>query len=53
MKSIKGYDLSKEVFNIMTRLGRGCSHYMGMVVHDLARMDVKTSLLEFQGKLRI
>jgi len=30
----KGYDLSKDVFQIMTRRGGGCSHYVGMAVHD-------------------
>lgn len=31
----KGYDLSKDAFKIMTRRGGGCSHYVGMAVHDL------------------
>jgi len=29
----KGYDLSKDLFKIMIRWG-GCSHYVGMAVHD-------------------
>jgi Xaa-Pro aminopeptidase len=31
----KGYDLSKDAFRIMTRRGGGCSHYVGMAVHDV------------------
>jgi Xaa-Pro aminopeptidase len=31
----KGFDLSKDVFRIMTRSGGGCSHYVGMAVHDV------------------
>lgn len=31
----KGYDLSKDAFKIMTRRGGGCSHYVGMAVHDV------------------
>ncbi|OGN96485.1 MAG: hypothetical protein A2Y89_03255 [Chloroflexi bacterium RBG_13_51_18] len=30
----KGYDLSKDLFKIMVR-GGGCSHYVGMAVHDV------------------
>jgi Xaa-Pro aminopeptidase len=30
----KGYDLSKDVFKMMIR-GGGCSHYVGMAVHDV------------------
>ncbi len=31
----KGFDLSKDAFKIMTRSGGGCSHYVGMAVHDV------------------
>jgi Xaa-Pro aminopeptidase len=31
----KGYDLSKDAFRIMTSRGGGCSHYVGMAVHDV------------------
>ncbi len=31
----KGYDLSSDAFRIMTRRGGGCSHYVGMAVHDV------------------
>jgi len=31
----RGYDLSKDVFKIMTRQGGGVSHYVGMAVHDV------------------
>jgi Xaa-Pro aminopeptidase len=31
----KGYDLSQDAFKIMTRRGGGCSHYVGMAVHDV------------------
>jgi len=31
----KGYDLSIDAFKIMTRRGGGCSHYVGMAVHDV------------------
>ena len=31
----KGYDLSIDAFKIMTRRGSGCSHYVGMAVHDV------------------
>ena len=30
----KGYDLSKDIFKIITRRGGGCSHGVGMAVHD-------------------
>jgi Xaa-Pro aminopeptidase len=30
----KGYDLSKDLFKMMIRWG-GCSHYVGMAVHDV------------------
>jgi len=30
----KGFDLNTDVFKIMTRGGGGCSHYVGMAVHD-------------------
>jgi Xaa-Pro aminopeptidase len=30
----KGYDLSKDLFKMMLR-GGGCSHYVGMAVHDV------------------
>ena len=31
----KGYDLNADAFRIMTRGGGGCSHYVGMAVHDV------------------
>lgn len=31
----KGYDLSKDIFKIRTMQG-GCSHYVGMAVHDVS-----------------
>jgi Xaa-Pro aminopeptidase len=31
----KGFDLTTDAFKIMTRGGGGCSHYVGMAVHDV------------------
>jgi len=31
----KGFDLDTDAFKIMTRGGGGCSHYVGMAVHDV------------------
>ncbi len=31
----KGFDLNMDAFKIMTRGGGGCSHYVGMAVHDV------------------
>lgn len=31
----KGFDLNTDAFRIMTRGGGGCSHYVGMAVHDV------------------
>ncbi len=31
----KGFDLNTDAFKIMTRGGGGCSHYVGMAVHDV------------------
>ncbi len=31
----KGFDLNIDAFKIMTRGGGGCSHYVGMAVHDV------------------
>jgi Xaa-Pro aminopeptidase len=31
----KGFDLNTDAFKLMTRGGGGCSHYVGMAVHDV------------------
>jgi Xaa-Pro aminopeptidase len=40
----KGFDLSTDAFKIMTRGGGGCSHYVGMAVHDVGGSPRNTPL---------
>jgi len=42
----KGYDLNTDVFKIMTRGGGGCSHYVGMAVHDVGGSPRRIPLKE-------
>ena len=42
----KGYDLSIDAFKIMTRRGGGCSHSVGMAVHDVGGGPRRTPLKE-------
>jgi len=52
----KGYDLSKDVFKIMTLRGGGCSHYVSMAVYDVGggpRGELKPGIVFACGILAV